>query len=365
MKLFKSLLTKFFLAGILLSLSACLFDSNPTLEDTQGSKLFVVTSDYKSGVLRSYSLDGLKKGGDSLEIAQDSRVLNFGGFIYVLERYQANNILKYDPINKKVIYQVHLGVSPNPSDIINWKNDIGFITLEDSAAILQFDTKNGTVMKSLDISKYSHVGDSGTASSPNARNMAIKGDTLFVALQRRNKDYLQAGGLSTVLIINMNTFTIIDTLVAPGKNADKLWLVNNTLFMSCPNAYGSKDVGAIYQWDLGSRKVTTTITETSVGGNLNSVDCDSKGRCVATIDFEPGNTQVRRFNLLTGAADADFLPGITDAFGGAIVNPSNGSIYVGERNPKGAGVILFNDKGEKVLGPVTTGLPPYSLSIFN
>ena len=365
MKLFKSILTKFFIAGILLSLSACLFDSNPSLEDVQGAKLFVVTSDYKSGVLRSYSLDGLKKGGDSLEISQDSRVLNLGGFIYVLERFLADNILKYDPVNHKVLYEVHLGNGSNPSDIINWKNDIGFITLEDSAALLQFDTKNGTVMKSLDISKYSHVGDSGTASSPNARNMAIKGDTLYVALQRRNKDYMQAGGLSTILIINMNTFTIVDTLVAPGKNADKLWIMNNTLFMSCPKAYGSKDVGAIYQWDLTSRKVMTTITETALGGGLNSVDCDLTGRCVAAIYIAWENVQVRRFDLISGKADANFLPGITDAFGGAIVNPSNGFIYVGERKKDGSGIILFNDKGEKVLGPVTTGLPPSSLSILN
>ena len=79
--------------------TACILDSKKDDgSDAPGTRrLFVITSDYTSGALLSYSLDSLKRGPDSLQVNQDSRVLSLRKAIYVLERFGANNLLKYDP----------------------------------------------------------------------------------------------------------------------------------------------------------------------------------------------------------------------------------------------------------------------------
>ncbi len=363
MHLLKSFIYRLGLLVALLSLTSCLTNNSLKQNNVKGSALFVIVSDYKSGALRSLTLDSLKAGPDSLQVYQDSRVLESDGAIYVLEQFGADNILKYDPTNGKVVYQKHLGDRWNPSDLIAWKGGIGFITLENHPVLLKFDLEKGTVLDSLNIAAFSHKGDSGTASSPNAEAMAINGDLLYIALQRRNKASQLPGGNSMVLVVKMSTFTLVDSLVAPGKNANDMWIDGNNLYLSCPNGMDSLNDGALYSWNLTSKAITTLITEAKLGGHMNAIACDLKAQCAATIYRGWGDVQVRRFNLSSGIPDADFLPGITDAFGGIAVDPATGNIYVGERKTDGSGVLLFNSQGKKILGPKSTGLPPSSLSV--
>jgi hypothetical protein len=360
----KSFFYRLGLLATLLSLSSCMTENSEKKEQIKGSRLFAVAAVYgQSGILRSLSLDSLKFGPDSIEVNQDSRVLDIDGSVFVLERFGADNILKYDPIGGQVIYQKHLGDRWNPSDLILWKDQTGFVTLEDHPVLLKYDLEKGSILDSLDISSFSHSGDSGIASSPNAKGMAIKGDLLYIALQRRNKAWQLSGGYSMVLIVKMSTFSIVDSIVAPGKNADELWIAGNNLFLSCPNGIDSLNDGALYKWDLTSKAMTTVITEDKLGGHINSLACDSKAQCAASIYRSWGDVQVRRFNLSTGIADPDFIPGITNAFGGLVIDPATGILYVGERNAKGAGILMFSESGEKIIGPISTGLPPSSLSV--
>ena len=58
--------------------TACTFGTDDKTEPAGTRRLFVVTSDFHTGALLSYSLDSLKRGPDSIRINQDSRLVFAG-----------------------------------------------------------------------------------------------------------------------------------------------------------------------------------------------------------------------------------------------------------------------------------------------
>ncbi|HAO98441.1 MAG TPA: hypothetical protein DCQ83_00155 [Fibrobacteres bacterium] len=346
--------------------TACILDSKKDDgSDAPGTRrLFVITSDYTSGALLSYSLDSLKRGPDSLQVNQDSRVLSLRKAIYVLERFGANNLLKYDPATKMVVYQKHVLGNCNPSDLVALNDEVGFLTVEDSAKILQVNLRTGDTVKSLNISEYTYLPPSGSgsaAASPHAVRAALRGDTLYVALQRRNGNYMFEGGLAVVLRIRASTFAIIDTLTAPAKNASDMWLDGNNLYLTCLGKYGTLD-GGLYRWNLSTKVVSTVFTEATLGADVSGLVCGDSGACVVHAYVAYGHEPVRRLNLNTGALN-DTLASIGEASGGVAADAQTGIIYVGDRKATASGIRMYNSAGVMLRGPVFTGLPPYSLTV--
>jgi len=355
--------TIFFSAGIMALLSACIFDGPGGGPKTNSSRrLFVTSSDFLSGALLSYTLDSLKRGPDSLQINQDSRVIALGGSVYVLERFGADNLLKYDPVGNRVVYQKHLGDGWNPADLVA-NGNTGFVSLEEHPKLLKVDLLNGNILDSLDISTYTYVpvpGSGTAATSPNASRMVWSGDTLFVALQRRNGDYLFPNGLSLVLMVRMSTFTILDTLLAPNRNAADLWLDGGNLYLACTGTYGVLD-GVLYRISLANRSFNSVITDSLLSGKADGISCLGNA-CAVKVYRNFGDEPVRLFNLSTGALGAQ-LGYAVDSFGGLAMDSATGVIYVGDRNPTGTGIQAFSASGVKFKGPVSTGLPPSSLAV--
>jgi hypothetical protein len=367
------------LAASSLLLSACLndtitdepivvSDSIPTVVTPPPTrKVFIATSDYKSGLLISLDADSLTRGPDSLQVHQDAKVITHDSTVYVLERYGADNILRYNPKTQQVMYQAHLGANFNPSDLVFQNPSTAYVTLENVPKVLKVNPSNGEVTDSLDISPYTFTPDSGMgskASSPHAANALLTGDTLLVLLQRRNGSYLFNGGPSVVLVIDTKTFTIKDTLQAPDFNGSDLWINQSGIYVSCIGKYDSVGDGAVYRWDRATGIKTTLFSEAEVGGNISSVNCNVDGLCMAAI-YNPADytSQIRPFDLKTGAISA-FLPGLTNTASGVVLDAKTGRIFVGERNAKTSGIVVFGSDQKTTGSTLKTGLPPASMALF-
>jgi hypothetical protein len=297
-------------------------------------------------------------------VHQDNKVLALGGYVYVLERLGADNLLKYDPAEGKVVYQKHLGDNHNPADLLA-DGDIGFLSHEDHPQLLKIDLANGNALDSLDLSAYTFVpgtGDSGSAAtSPHATRLARLGDTLFVALQRRNGNFIFPGAPSVVLRVRITDFSVFDTLQAPFRNISDMWVSGGNLYAICQGAYGVND-GGLFRWELPGGHVAALFSEADAGGDLQAVVCGFGGECLVQVYRGWGDTQLRRFDPVSGAL-GDFLPDLVDAYGGLAVAAVSGRLYVGERVATDAGILAFDAGGAKAQGPVSTGLPPYSMAI--
>jgi len=342
-------------------------DENPP-DDTASTllrRVYVATSDYTSGLLLSFDADSLKRGPDSLEIHSDSRIVSHGEYLYVLERFGADNILKYDPVAGRVVYQKHLADMANPADIGFHDDSTAYVAMENTTTFLKVDPRTGTLRDSVDLSDYIFTPDSGQgekAQSPHAFAVQVSGDTVFLGLQRRNGDYRFPGGASFILMLDANTLAVLDTLVAPGSNASVLWMDEDGIYLACQGALTDLTDGGIYRWDKTDWQATTLFSGEAIAGNITSVVCDTQARCYASVGKSWPNTQILSLDFKTRTVQ-DSLPGLKEAGGGLAWDAKTGRLWVGERNATQSGLVVFDAQREKVGATLKTGLPPADLHL--
>jgi hypothetical protein len=119
-------------------------------------RTLLVGSDLESGTL-AWSGEGEAQPftPGEIKIHQDSEVRGHGGQIFVLERFGADNILKYDPSRggeQGIVYRIHLGEHWNPVDLELASERKAYVSLENHPEILIFDPEPGKVVSRIDIS---------------------------------------------------------------------------------------------------------------------------------------------------------------------------------------------------------------------
>lgn len=329
------------------------------------SKLFVVGSDYQSGILKSITLDSQKLTNISLDIFQDSRLLGYGKALYILERIGADNIINYNPQKSgtdAVVYQKHLISNSNPQDIAFVDSSKAYISLENEPLILIINPATGDSIGSINTSKYifQPAQDSGVAAkTPHAANMIIQNNKLYVALQRRNGDWQKSGGAGVLLVINIKNDSILGTLKLAYKNISDMATVNHSIYVSTSGSYSSYMDGAIEKIDLSNNKKSVVITADKLGGDPEKIAHKTGDLFYVSVYKGWQDVGVKLVNFSTGEIVAN-LPGIVDAYGGILYEPSTKRLFVGERDATASGVKVFNDSNQLIAGPVSVGLPPYS-----
>ncbi len=332
------------LAMVFISLTGC-FD-NPIVPDSSSgaAKLFVCESDFQSGLLEWMSTSETSMSSSNLSIYSDAGVRSFGGYLYVIEHYGADNILKFDPLKRDqsgVVYQTHLGDNWNPQDIEFLSATKAYISNMNQPNISIFNPSSGAVISHIDISAYTFRPDSN--SSPYANDLQLVGSDLYVLLQRRNG--YNPGAPSLILKINTVTNIVVDTISLQFKNGYGMAYADGALYVSNPGSSYSIGDGAIEKVDLSTNVVSTVIDETILGGNPNHIIHKSGSRFYITNYIEWKNTKVVEIDAATGTAVAT-LPGAKDAFGGIYYDDVEGKLYVGERDATEMGVRVYKDNVE-------------------
>lgn len=325
----------------LLFLTGC--SDNPTAPDLSrgAAKLFICESDYQSGLLEWMSPSETSISSSNLSIYSDAGVKAFSGYLYVIEHYGADNILKFDPSKSDqagVVYQTHLGDNWNPQDIEFLSATKAYVSNMNHPKITIFNPSSGKVISNIDISAYTFRPDSN--SSPYANDLQLAGSDLYVLLQRRNG--YNPGAPSLILKINTATDAVVDTIPLQFKNGYGMAYADGALYVSNPGSSYSIGDGAIEKVELSTKVVSTVIDETTLGGNPSQIVHKSGSRFYITNYIEWKNTKVVEIDVATGTAVAT-LPGLKDAFGGIYYDDVEGKLYVGERDATEMGIRVFKD----------------------
>jgi hypothetical protein len=360
----KSMLTLSLFAGAIL-FTGCFEDNNPTGPDNAtGGKLFVVESDYQSGLVEWLTIEGSTLGTGNLSVYSDACVRTYGGYLYILERFGADNVIKFDPSKTDesgVLYQTHLGDNWNPQDIEFVSETKAYIANQNEPKITIFNPTAGTVTDNIDISAYTFNPDSNA--SPYANQMALSEGKLYVMLQRR--DGWNPGAPTLIITINTSTDAIsaADTIACQYKNGFDMVCVDGVLYVTNPGSAFSTGDGGIEKIDLSTKTVTTIIDETALGGNPNQIVHKSGSRFYVQNYIGWKNVSVVEIDASSGAV-VTTLPEITDAFGGICYDSESEKLYVGERDSIDVGIRVFEDNAQ-VAGPVksSNSLPPAGMVI--
>jgi hypothetical protein len=349
-----------------MALVGCLQDADEAQEPpkvvAKAHRAFFTTSDFTSGLLLSIDLDSLKRGTDSLEIFQDSRVITHGKEVFVLEAIGADNLLKYDPVGQKVVYQKKLRTALNPRDM-DWINDsVAIIVGENSPWLYKCNTQTGELFDSLNLSEFIFRPDSGqgvAAATPHAFSVKVLGDSALVGLQRRNGDWQKSGGMAQIAVLNLKTFSIQSVLTATAPNAQSLWVDSKFIYMSTQGKNGVTDDGGIFKWRRGEGELSTLVDGPKLNGDVSSVACDAEGNCLVAISPKWGETAVFPLDLATGELSGA-LPGLKDAWGGLLYDSRAKRWLVGERSSENSGILVFDSTFKLQEPAFPMSLPPYS-----
>jgi hypothetical protein len=316
---------------------------SPTGPDatTGTTKLFIAESDFQSGLLEWMSASGGTISSSNLSIYSDAGLKSFGGYLYVIEHYGADNILKFDPSKSDqsgVVYQKHVGDNWNPMDIDFVSGTRAYVSNMNEPKITVFNPTTGDTIKNIDISAYTFRPDSN--SSPYANDMQLVGTDLYVLLQRRNG--YNPGAPSLILKINTATDAVTDTIPTQFKNGYGMVYADGALYVSNPGSSYSIGDGAIEKVDLATKAVSTVITETALGGNPNQIVHKSGSRFYVTNYIAWKNDKVVEIDAANGSI-VSTLPNVVDAFGGIYYDTVDSKLYVGERDSIQMGVRVFEN----------------------
>jgi hypothetical protein len=294
------------------------------------------------------------------------------GLIYVVNRYQADNIQILDPTNSfHTVRQFSVGNGTNPQDIMVVSPTKAFVSLLNAPYLLVCDPSTGTLTDSISLARFAD-----SDGNPEAARMWMygAGSRIFVALQRlvdftpTDTSYIAVidGDADTVLDVDQNTPGVqAIKLLGRNPNSDLEWDATRHRLLVCTvGDYGVLDGGVeaidpdTYQ-DLGYE-----TTEAQLGAQLGDIAVSADGKAYVTIsDVDPnGGSRLVQYDRDTGAQVGPALFA-TDNYALTDVETNDlGELWVCDRTLTNPGLRVFSTANNTQLaGPITTGVPPASV----
>lgn len=338
----------------------------PAAPDTASAYLAVMGSNYSEGSLSLFAPESSSAWNDLVSFSGDAVVRSFDGRLFVLDRTTAtlagSATFPFD--SSRVDYQVSVGTGSNPYDIA-WAGPAkAYVIRFGSDSILKINPSTGASLGYLNLEAYE--ASIHADSLENTCGMGcglVAGTRLFVACQRL--EAWMPGDTSLLVVINTANDSVEKAIRLALRNPQDMKLFNGKIYLASAGNYGVRDGGieAINLTTLESEGVI--ISDLDAGGDLGRVVVVSANKGYAAVDmandaFTEYWTEIRPFN--PGAKTiAPKLAYIENGFGGLACDDS--LVYVGDRgsNP---GVVVVNPANDgKIKGPVSTGLPPYSMAV--
>ena len=291
------------------------------------------------------------------------------GLIYVVNRFQADNIQILDPSNSfHTVRQFSVGNGTNPQDIMVVSPTKAFVSLLNAPYMLVVNPSNGTLTDSISLAQFAD-GDG----KPEAARMWSygAGARIFVALQRlqdfapTDTSYIAVidGDADTVLDVDQNTPGVqAIKLLGTNPGSDLEWDATRHRLLVCTvGNYGVLDGGVeaidpdTYE-DLGYE-----TTEAQLGAQLGDVAVSPTGKAYVTIsDVDPnGGSRLVQYNRDTGAQIGAPLFS-TENFALTDIEVNDlGELWACDRTLASPGLRVFSTATDTQLaGPITTGVPP-------
>lgn len=332
--------------------------------------LVITTTDFSSGSLATLAQGQSTARTNILNIHSDAVATYYQGNIYVINRLGQDNVIVLDAADPGVVLrQFSVGNGANPQDIAFVSPTKAYVSLQNSSSLLIVDPSQGRIIGSIDLSGFADADG-----LPEAGEMEVCDGYLYVACNRLDRsdpwNWLPTEE-SPLVVVDTASDSVVDVNPSqPGAQGISLELKNpvalvkfgDKLYLSCTGSYWDMTDGGIEMVDPSERKSKGILVgERDLGGNVGALSIASpdKGYCVvldaswnySLVAFHPDSRSVLRR-----------LEGVESPWGGLAVLGDH--LYVGDRSVSSPGVIVYDTATDvKVMGPVSTGLPPGSIAV--
>ncbi|MEE2752783.1 MAG: hypothetical protein VX910_02285 [Candidatus Latescibacterota bacterium] len=330
-------------------------------------RAIVATTDFTTGSLSAIDTKTQAADTDLLLIHGDAKVRAHNDLVFVLNRLGQDNIIVMSKDDLATpITQYSTGDGTNPHEIAVLNTSKAYVTLYEKDYVLVINPMTGDSINVIDLSAFSDMDG-----LPEASQMALFGNHLFIAAQRLNREAIfSPTDFSTIVVVDIQTDTVVDLDqetegiqgiflegTQPFGQAQRggKWIIANV------GTFGAQD-GGIEIVDLVTMRTSgSVISEAALDGDVGAVSMltDDEGYIVLT-DASFANS-VKKFNLTTGVV-SEILPDHSGGFTPAI-SVVGSQLYVLDRgsftDPASAGVKIYDTVSNTlVAGPISTGLPP-------
>lgn len=335
----------------------------PVVEIDSSSRIFLFGSDYSTGEIAQVDLDSTALK-NSIVLYQDSRVYSDGENLWVLEALGADNLVKL-PIDytssEDIIFQKSLADNSNPVDIAFSSESRAWVSLENTNSIIQINTEDGEQVSEYDLSQYAFDADNFA----NPGDLLISGDTLFVAIQRRNG--FSVGDLGVVLLLDANSGDSLGVINFPMSNPTSMALVDDKLFVSLSGEFftGADSTRALVSVDLSDLTPSIIAYDTDLGGSPTVIQSlnnqlfvkiqsgydDSFNAIESIVQMDPSTEVVTE--VYSGSVEGGFAYSKTDE-----------AWIIGSRAAGNEGLVVLKEGSESLI-QFDDALAPYSIQVVN
>ncbi len=183
--------------------------STPRTDGESGIIMATVAMDYSVGSLAYFDLDSSSLTQNIASISGDPIVVNEGGWVWQINRYQYDTLRKYDPSNLQVpLVEVSLASevgSSNPHDVAVCGGYL-YVSLYGDSRIPVLNLETLEEIYSIDISEWADQDG-----IPEASSMVVVGTDLYVGLQRLDRSDGFAPKTSITLKLDCENHTISES----------------------------------------------------------------------------------------------------------------------------------------------------------
>ncbi len=364
------------IAGVSL-LAACKDIQRPPLwtlftAGTGQSRVGVVTTDFSSnGRFSVITADGFPLPGLS-PIYSDAVARYQNNQVTIINRLGRDNIQVLEPaLGFFTVQEFSVGSGSNPHDYIRISDAKGYVSLYNKNYLQIVQPATGFLIGAISLAAYADIDG-----IPEADGMLLEGSSLYVALERldRNQANFPPAGVSKLIEINTGSDAIVGSYDFPAANPyGKLKRVvlsgQPHLVVPCPNRLGFLSAldGGVVAFNLVTRTFRPGFlySETTAGGDILDVEIASDTVGYATVLDAFFNKYLQKFNPSTGQklAQLAYAPSSTGTISGLLLAP-NGYLYAGDASFSQPGVRIYDTQRSDALitpAPVSVGLRPFDL----
>lgn len=320
----------------------------------------VLTTDFSTGSLSTLDLSINTTTDDLLSIHSDASIRVRGDRVYVINRLGQDNIIVLDPSDLATpLTQFSTGNGTNPHDIAFASDTKAYVSRYASDHLLIVDPTTGDSLGTVDLSAFAD-----TDGLPEASQLALYGDHLFVACQRLDRDNSFAPtDASIIAVVDITTDQLVDTngIAMTGKNPISAQQRGDKWIITTVNTFTDLTDGGIEVIDLGARETEgILVDESTIGGNVGGIAMVSDSRGYVVVSDATFANFVKRFDLITKSV-SDPLDNLSGGYTPSIGVLEN-RLYVLDQgsfsDPGSGGIRVFDtDDHTLVAGPLATSLP--------
>ena len=335
-----------------------------------GQRAIVATTDFSTGSISTVDTETQATSTDLLLIHGDAKVRAHGDRVYVINRLGQDNIIVLSKEDLATpITQYSTGSGSNPHEIAVQSDDKAYVTLYERDYLLIINPATGDSLGSIKLTEFADADG-----LPEASQLVLFDDHLFVAIQRLNRDaFFAPADYSLVAVIDTSTDSLVD-IDSDKEGTQGIQLSTAQPFghtqrgpkwiLACVASFGAQD-GGIEVVDLSTFQTEgLMLSETELGGDVGPLTMWSDNEGYIVMTDENFANSVRPFSL--DGTVGDMLPDHSGGYTPAI-SVLGSNLYVLDRgtfsDPSSAGVKIY-DRSSNTLtaGPISTGLPPSDIA---